>query len=288
MKCYIVANCGSSFGGGYSGNPSTGSQIKINPSSVPTEKGFGIEALFFKDSPDFAFVQGLGRVGAAISPSNSEETFFGPPGFESMSDLFYRKEEKEKYPNQKITLATAFNLFEKTGSVLGRYSLKLGLMGKYNKLTNNVSPGGGLSGVLGPLYFGYSIYDDEVKLEQSYDGNDPTKPIKYQVRTYNLGLFLNSLILDYSNLRMQEPHESSVSLFTASLMVSRFIITASKRIEDSPRPFYNYDTQQLEFKQLKEDYFGGVQYSASNHFMFGVLYNYYLLREVSGSLTVFF
>ncbi len=288
LKCYIVEECGSSFAGGYSGNPSAGSQVKINPSAVPTEKGFGIEALVFKDTPDFALVKGLGRVGAAISPSNSEETFFGPPGFETDSNLLKRKENQEKYPNQKITLATAFSLFEKNGSGLGRYSLKLGVMGKYNKLTNHVSPGGGLSGVLGPFYFGYSIYDDETKLDQNYGGSDSSPPIKYQVHTYNVGLFLSSLILDYSNLRVQEPYESSVSLFTASLMVRRFIITASKRIEDSPRPYYNFDTQQLEYKQIKDDYFGGIQYSASNNIMLGVLYNYYLLHELSGSFTLFF
>lgn len=288
IKCYIVENCGSTFGGGYSGNPSKGSQVKINPSAVPTEKGLGLEALIFKDAPDFAIVKGFGRVGAAISPSNSEETFFGPPGFETDSDLFLRKKNQEKFPNQKITLATAFSLFEKNGSGLGHYSLRLGLMGKYNKETTNVSPGGGLSGVWGPLYFGYSIYDDETLLKQSYNGNDPSKPLKYQVHTYNVGLFLNSLILDYSNLRLQEPFESSVNLFTATLMFKNFIITASKRSEDSARASYNFETEQLETKQIKEDYFGGVQYSVTNNIMLGVLYNYYLLHEASGSVTVFF
>lgn len=288
IKCYITDDCGTGVGGSYSSNPSSNSQIQINPSSVPTEKGFGLEGIFFKGTPDLGIVRGNGRVGAAISPANSEETFFGPPGFENSSDLLYRKMNSEKYPNQKVTLASAFILTEKNGSGFGRYGLKFGLLAKYNKYTENIKPGGGLSGVLGPFTFGYSIYGDETRLN---DDLPTEQTLDYQVQTYSAGLFLSSLILDYSHLQLGHSSNSitsDVSIFTASLLWKKFIFTASKRIENSPRQTYNYDTRQLESAVSKEDYFGGVQYSVLNKVMVGALYNYYLLREFSVTTTLFF
>ncbi|MBO9666529.1 MAG: hypothetical protein J7501_06905 [Bdellovibrio sp.] len=290
VTCYISADCGSGGGmssnSGYSGNPSTGDSIKINPAVVPTQQGIGLESLIFKGTPDFALVKGWGRVGSAISPSNSEETFFGPLGVEDKDQLLERKLNQEKYPNQKFTFATAVNLFNSKGSG-ARASFSLGLLARYNKVTNHISPGGGVSGILGPIYFGYSIYDDETQLETSTE-YPVNKPIRYQVQTYNVGLYLSSLLLDYSHLSQKEPHESNVNIFTASVMLKKFILTGSKRIEESTRPAFNFDTSSLEEKPTKEDYFGGVQYIAGKHFLVGAMYNYYLLHEVSGVVTFFF
>lgn len=285
--CYISSDC--EGGGNYTAAPSTSGPIKVNPAEVPTEKGLGVQAIFYRDTPDFALVTGTGRVGAAISPSNNDDTFFGPPGFETTSDFYKRKLDGDKYPNQKVTLATAFTLTEKNGSGFGRYALRLGIMGKYNKDTYDVTPGGGLSGVLGPLNFGYSIYTDETYLEHGLSGTGNADTIHYQVNTYNVGLFLSSVILDYSHMHVQNSdNPSDVSLFTAALLWKKFIFTASKRIEDSNKAYFNFDTKTLETKQIKEDYFGGIQYSFSKHFMLGVLYNYYLLHEFSLTGTVFF
>src|SRR5437868_8058952 len=137
MECFLRGDCHRARA---TSNPSAGSQIKINPSAVPTEAGFGIEGILFKDQVDLALVRGLGRVGAAISPANSEETFFGPPGFETPQDYLQRNIQGTKYPSQRYTLAAAASLASREGSDLNSYSLKLGLMGKYNKYTTNVSP----------------------------------------------------------------------------------------------------------------------------------------------------
>jgi hypothetical protein len=287
MECFLKGNCHSARSS--ASNPSVGSQVKINPSAVPTEAGFGIEGILFKDQVDVALVRGLGRVGAAISPANSEETFFGPPGFEDPQDYLERNIEATKFPSQKYTLATAFSLAQKDGSDLNSYSFKLGLMGKYNKYTKNVSPGGGLSGVLGPVTFGVSYYKDEEQMEVDLDETLRPPPLEYNVQTYNIGLFLHSVILDYSYLRLTLDQDiSEVNLYTGSLLVSRFIFTVSKRIERSGRPSYNRDTKSLEFKETKDRYFGGAQYSINKHFLVGVLYNYYLLDELAVMGTVFF
>lgn len=285
--CYLINECSH-----YRRDPSSpapgSTQVKINPSAVPTEKGFGVETVYFSGGGDFSLVRGTGRMGASISPTNSEETFFGAPGFERADELVERKIEKEKYPSQKVTLATAFDVAEKKGSGLRRYSLKVGVMGKYNKLTSDVTPGGGINATLGPFAVGYSAYSDGTQIEY-----DPSfkETIKYQVQTYNVGLYLNSLILNYSNLRLENEERTylaTVQVYTASLSLGKFILTAAKRSEDSPAPYYNYDTETLETQKIKEDYFGGAQYSLTKNFMLGFLYNYYLLREYSATATLFF
>lgn len=272
-----------------SSGPSRATQLKINPSAVPTEKGLGIEGILFKEEVDLALVRGNGKMGASISPSNSENTFFGSPAPESDSYLLERKIYQNKYPNQKITLALAVNIFKPAGSGIKKRTLKAGFMGKYNSLTKHITAGIGTSGILGPLDFGFSIYDDE---SQVNDGAGfSIQEIKYRVQTYNLGLHLSSLFLGYSHLYLATPdfsYTNHVSLFTVNMQINRFILTGSKRIEQSPTPFYNHETRLLETKELKEDYFIGVQYLASNNFTIGLMHNYYLLRELSVITTIFF
>lgn len=288
FECYIKNDCRRSWGGS-SSNPSAGGQVRINPAAVPTEKGFGIEGIYFKEEIDLALARGQGRVGAAISPSNSEETFFGPPGFEDADDYLERHIEAKKYPSQKVTLAAAAKLVDKKGGGLKQFNLSIGAMGKYNKLTTNVSPGAGLSGNLGPLSFGGSYYLDETQLNGELPENLRPDPILYNVQTYNVGFFLSSLILDYSHMKLQQEElVSEVTVVTASLLLNGFIFTAAKRSEKSQRPKYDPITKELEYVLVKEDIFGGLQYSFTRNFMLGILYNYYLLHEASLSATVFF
>lgn len=291
LECYTFAGCGKGGGRANSGNPSNGSQLRLNPSAVPTEKGFGIEGILFRTNVDVSLVRGLGRVGAAISPANSEETFFGPPGLEIPEELLERKQKEEKYTSQKITLAGAFDLIKRKNSGIKSYGLKWGLMGKYNQKTKNVSPGGGLQGLLGPFNFGASVYNDETQFDLSPYGLSMEHVEKYQVQTSNIGLSLSSLLIDYSQLRLEtlENHDiSNVRLLTASLFWKKLLFTVSKRTEDSERPAYNFETKSLEEKRIKEEYFGGIQVYATKHFVFGALYNYYLFREYSATLTFFF
>lgn len=291
IECYMSDSC-SNKSRRSSSNPSTGAQVKINPSAVPTDEGFGIEGLFFKDQIDFALIRGTGRMGAAISPSNSEETFFGPPGFENWQDLHERKYQSEKYPNQKYTLAAAFNAVDNKKTGLKAFNLKLGAMAKYNKLTKGFRSGGGINGILGPFTFGASAYNDQTQLNDYYAGEDLKTRINYQVQTYNVGLFLSSVILDYSHLKLilpeDEDNPSEITLMTVSFLIDKIILIGAKRTEDSERPAYNYDTKQLEYKKIKEDYFGGLQFRANKTLMLGTFYNYYLLREFSFSATLFF
>jgi hypothetical protein len=294
MGCYDgIDNCDGSGGGGgssrSSSSSSTGGKVKINPAAVPTDSGFGIETITFKTSTDLGLVRGNGRIGAAISPTNSEETFFGPPGFSEFTDWIERKTDKEKFPSQKTTLATAVNIIQKKGTSLGSYNLKLGLMARYNKLTHSLTPGVGLNGAFGPISFGGSVYDDQTQIDDYDINGDPIAQVyKYQVRTHSIGLFLSALMLDYSHLELNTEPLAFVDLYTASLFYKKFIFTASRRIENSSMPYFNFETQAIETKQIKEEVFGGVQYNFTKNILIGGLYNYYMLHEYSLTATLFF
>ena len=115
--------------------------------------------------------------------------------------------------------------------------------------------------------------------------------IAFDVATYNFGVSLGSLLVDYSVLRMEETESkttSTVRLITGSLMVKKVILTVSKRTEDSDRDAYNFETKLLTPKKIKEDFFGGIQINATKHLMLGILYNYYQFHEYSLTATLFF
>lgn len=262
--------------------------MNINPSAVPLEKGMGGEIIYYKSSFDFSLVKGLGRVGAAISPSNSEETFFGPPGLELPEDLETRKREANKYPSQKLTLATAFNIFNNKKKGIKRLEVNLGVMGKYNQKSSGTTGGGGLSGVAGPFTFGYSVYSDQTVIDYARYGLDRKETTQYLVETYSAGVFLSMLVLDYSVLRIVTTEIATVSMATASLLTRLGIFTGSLRTEDSVRPVYNYETQTLESQRVKKDIFFGAQFNITKSIMLGGFYNYYLLREISLGTTIFF
>ena len=268
-----------------SANPSSNSRISINPSAVPTERGIGIEAIGYKNLYDVGLVRGLGRVGAAITPSNSEDTFFGAPAYEATEELHLRKLERDKYRGRKVTLATAFNLFEHKKSALRRFSLNLGVLGKYNQTTYATTGGAGVNGILGPFTFGYSAYRDETLLTPI--GLDPYK-VQSIVENYSVGIYLNMLVIDYSTLRMQNTAVDHVDLITGSLLFDRWSISISERREYSRRANFNFQTGDLFFQEKKVEQFYGGNFRVTGNFMVGLMYNYYLLREVSGSVTLMF
>lgn len=283
--CGLSSGATSSAGGA----PTRGSKIRINPSAVPLEKGLGLEFIYFDQSLDFALVQGLGRVGAAISPSNSEETFFGPPAIEITDAFLERKVGKHKLPAQKYTLATAVGLITNKRSGLKRAELNLGIMGKYNTITKSVLPGGGLSGVLGPFTFGYSAYKDQTLLDYAPYALDLKQTVDAHVETYSIGAFFNSIAIDYSSLKeVITDQPAIITVVTGTLLLKRSLLTVSFRTEKSDRPAFDFETQELKVQENKQETFFGAQFIMGNNLMLGAFYNYYLMREVSFGATVFF
>lgn len=269
------------------GAPTRGEKIKINPAAVPTEKHTGIEMIIF-DGADFALVKGFGRVGAGISMSNSEDTFFGTPSIELPEDKLQRHQKKKKYEGQKYTLAGAFQVYSNKKSGMKQFDTNLGLMGKYNKATKHTLGGVGLSGKAGFFTFGYSLYKDETQLDYARYGLDVKATTPFYVETANIGMFLRSLALDYAISRMVTNDTWTTKTMTASLLLKRTILTLASRTETSTRPAYNTTLQALERKTEKKDIFAGVQFNIGKYFLGGVFYNYYTLREIALGVTVFF
>ena len=268
-------------------NPTSSSSVRINPSAVPTEKGFGIEVISFGSNYDFGIVKGLGRVGAAISPSNSEETYFGPPGLELPEDTAYRKKNQLKYPSQKYNLASAFNIVDNNKSGMSKATANLGLMAKYNKLTGATTTGYGLSGIIGALTYGFLTYKDQTLIEsQVYNTTYPPAE-KFLVYTYSLGLYFTQFIFDLSSMVMVGSTTSKVDLATLSILHKRMIYTFSRRAENSDKYEYDYVTNTITSKKWKTEYFFGVQYRMSANIMVGALYNYYMLKDISLCATLF-
>lgn len=289
-KCWNFHGGGGGGGTSAPAYPSNNSRVNINPSAVPMDKGLGVEALAYKGDFDFSLVKGTGRVGAAISPSNSEESFFGPPGFELDADYLLRRLKKDKYSSQKVTLATAANLYDNRKSGLSKFQVNLGVMGKYNKFTNTAWPGGGVTGVAGPFTFGYAASKDEYLVDYKSYGWDNTYRLQYSTETTSVGVYLSSLVLDYSILKIYVPNTRTytVTLLTSSLMLQRWIFTLAGRTEDSDRLVFDEASQTLKMQTIKKEMFGGVQFAGTKNLMVGAFYNYYRLKEISLGLTLFF
>ncbi|MGZ3722568.1 MAG: hypothetical protein ACXVA9_06540, partial [Bdellovibrionales bacterium] len=276
-KCWLQTG-GSSSSPAY---PSKNSSIRINPSAVPTDDSYGGEVLYYGNQWDFGIVKGTGRIGAAISASNGEETFFGSRALESDTDYLTRMQAKQPYPSQKISVAGAVTVLTNKRDGLNRLQLNLGVSGKYNRLTNHTWPGAGLSAIAGPFTLGYALAQDETQTDKILETN-----VKYKSTTMSAGIFLDSFALDYSVLDVNVDGETParITLLTGSLFLQKWILTLAGRTEDSSRKKYDFQTQSLITEQVKHETFGGVQFALNKVLMLGIFHNYYLLRETSFGL----
>ena len=267
--------------------PTTSSAVSINPATVPTDDQWGLGTIIYKGAPDFVIVKGTGRVGAAVSLTSGEDTFFGAPSFETDQQYFNREINRDKYRSDKFSLGAAGTLFENGHDDLTHLRVTLGAMARYNRLTHSILPGGGLSAIVGPFNLGFATSLDETLISQ---GSSAGLLIHDQPTTYSAGIFLTSLALDYSMLIVHERGSAPavVQLYTASLLLRRWILTAAYRIENSDRPLFLRSSESFITQKLKPAVFAGVQYAPLSHLQVGIFYNYYLLNEISVAATIFF
>lgn len=265
--------------------PNSSSGFQINPSAIPLENKFGFDVIKFNNEYDYGIVRGTGRVGAALSPSNGEETFFGPPAFETDSEYLERKINREKFNSNKLVLATAVGILRNKKRGLNRAELNIGIIGKYNKISKEAHGGVGMMAILGPLQIGYTQGNDSYLISE-----DLNQKLNYDLYSYSAGINLKSLALDYSQLRVSGENISpiTVKLMTASILLKRWIITFSHRGETSTRPQYNFETQSLQESNIKEAIFWGVQFAVFKSLLIGCYSNYYLHQEFTAGLTYFF
>ena len=274
--------------------PSTSAGFRLNPSAVPVTKQYGGELIYFNQQFDPSLVHGDGRIGESVSLQNGEESFFGAPSFESSPEYLQRKESLREYRSQKISVAGAISLYDNKKDDLRHLQLNLGVQVQYNHVLNAFLPGTGITGIVGPFSFGVSYALDEELINNQTYGLGADQVVHSTAVTYSLGLYLSLLALDYSLLQVRPQDElaaelgpTDVSLFTASLLLNKWTLTASYRTELSNRLAYDFTSKSLFVEHSKQEIFGGVQFAPISQVILGCYYNYYLLREISVGTTIF-
>lgn len=276
--------------------PSTTTAAQFNPANVSHDRGFGVETMYQPgNAPTFSFVSGTGKVGAALVSSKVENSFFGNRVVELDDDYFERREDDKQYESEKQTLALGGGLYKNR-----RFSLDLGLLLKYNSDIKRVNPGAGFAVRWGFVNFGAAQYQDDVKLKFR-DLVNPNTGVPYQieweddeyeerftVRNYFAGIKIKNLFLDAGVINTRYKFyedETVIRLYSAACIWKNFLFNVALRQEESAR--WAYRDEMLVDERQKNETYGGVQYSFNQHFIVGLHYNYYLLREYAASLTLF-
>lgn len=276
--------------------PSSATAAQFNPANVSHDRGVGVEAMYQPGQrPSFSFVTGTGKTGAALVSSKIENGFFGNRVIELEDDYFDRREDEDQFASEKQSLALGGALWKNSS-----FSFDVGALFKYNPAIKRVNPGGGLSLRWGFVNFGASYYQDDVKLKFR-DLVDPRTGLPYEftfgddeyeerfnVQSYFAGVKLANLFLDAGVIESRHKFyqdDTVIRLYSAALIWGNMLFNLAHRQEDSPG--WRYTEEGLVDERKKHETYGGVQYSFGQHIIMGVHYNYYLLREVAGSLTLF-
>lgn len=252
----------------------------------------GLEVLNYSGEQDFAIVTGTGRIGAAISPSSYEDSFFGNMSYESSSNYLQRKLDGKKYKSNKMSFGSSFKLFDNKKKKMKTLRANLGVIAKYNKDSKIFNYGAGASLEISLLSLGYTRYKDDYFIKADPLTLTPDQSQRYVVDTFTFGIKLPHLVADYTYLVNKfdfygSEFKDKITLITATLFYKKFMFTYGHRKEESFRPRVNFDTKSLEYIEDKYDVFLGVQYSLNRHFILGAYYNYYLNYGYTIGLTGF-
>jgi hypothetical protein len=93
---------------------------------------------------------------------------------------------------------------------------------------------------------------------------------------------------------LQTKYKFEQSIPSKTLIVSgaytwnRLLLNLAYRNEESAAPQFNYSNNSFEWKKNKRNYYGGIQYAINRFIILGTQYNYFLMKDVSFSATVFF
>lgn len=248
-------------------HPTQSGGFNFNPSSIPTDKGIGVEVLNYNGDQDYALVTGTGRIGAAISPSNYEDSFFGNMSFEADDAYLGRKRAGKKYTSEKYSFATAVNLYDNKKKRAKTFRANAGLIAKYNNETSKFNWGAGLALEISLFSIGISRYkDDYLIIEdatvdnlfiQNYQNFE-----RYEVETFTFGIKLPHVVADYTYLLNKFDYfgiqkKDTITLVTMTVFWRSWMFTLGTRKEVSFRPFYNFKTELLETKDEKHESFFG-------------------------------
>jgi hypothetical protein len=277
--------------------PSPATAANLNPANTSVDRGFGGEVLLQANNPvSFNLVGGSGRFGGALISPTLENSFFGVRVPELSEEFLDRNKEKHRFDTKKINLAFGGKIIRQKN-----YGLDFGLLLKRHSEIKKIRTGFGLSGRMWILNAGASFYKDDFWLDLAHTKNAATGlpysslygkksyDESFQVKTFSLGIKIKNLSLDYGKIITDKykfnDERNEISLYTASLAWRNFIFNYGMRTEDSPTPKFKDDM--LINARIKKASYGGIQYSWWRPLVVGVHYNYFLLNEVSATMTFF-
>jgi hypothetical protein len=288
--------------------PNSSSAAINNPSSLSMEKGFGIESIFYNGNSKVGLITGSGRIGAAISQSPTQESFFSNMAFETSNVYRQRRVENMLHkPEDSYSFSLAANIFGKKKRKGLQFDL--GLIAKRNgQADQNFLGAGGTLSYNKVISFGYAQYKDifyEDLRNQTinlYDtnGNDlgettyPDNPlyltdINLLVETFIWSLKYGNFAFDHLTIKTTYEDDiidpTYIKIFNTSVFYKKWIFTYGMREEESYREAYSDEVFKSE--KFKHDGFLGIQYAIGKSALIGFFSNYYLLNEVSLGLVIF-
>ena len=277
--------------------PSSATSASLNPATVSYDRGFGLE---FIHQPGNALVYNLatgsGKVGGVLISSNMENAFFGNRVPEMDDERLKRQVARDQYRPEKLSLAMGAKLISKN-----KFGLDAGVIVKRHHEIKKINTGGGLSARLGPISLGASYYQDDFQLDFQ-NQIDRTTGIPYQhlygvtkyqeqfhVLTYSIGGRYKKFAYDTgvveTRFKFWNDEVSRVNLHSFAYVHNNFLFNLALRTETNPG--LKYKEKMLLRQENKTETFGGVQYSLGKHYIFGINYNYFLLREISFAVAIF-
>lgn len=277
--------------------PSSVAASQFNPANVSHDRGVGVEVFYQKNNHLSAgFVTGTGQAGAALISAKNDNSFFGNKIVELDDDYLQRRLGKKQYSSNKYSLALGYGLISNTDM-----GIDLGLITKYNEDIKVVNFGGGLAIRLGPFSFGASMYKDDVFLNFGNKIDFRTHEfyvseynrLQYQenfdVQTFSVGVKRKNLFLDWGRIKTFYKfynNKINIDIYSMSYIWKKLLFNVAVRNESNPA--LKFKEGKLVDQKYETSYYGGIQFSLNNYFIVGAHYNYFLLNEYSGSLSVFF
>jgi hypothetical protein len=277
--------------------PSPASAANLNPANVSFDRGFGVEAVYQANNPvRLNLASGNGKLGGALISQSLENSFFGNRVIELDDVILERVQDKQQYETQKLNLALGGKLIRKK-----HFSLDMGLLLKRHSELKKINPGVGISTRIGPIHLGSSVYQDDLLLVSSghidpstgfayslFAGKE-TYSEKFTVQTFSLGTRIRNLSLDAGVITTKYelyPEASVIRLYSGSLALGQYLFNFALRNEVTQA--LKVINGKLIAQSSQSNTFGGIQRSFGKHLIFGVNYNFYLLKELSLNGTFFF
>lgn len=278
--------------------PSPATAANLNPANISIDRGLGGEFLFQASNPvSFNLMGGTGKFGGALISPTLENSFFGVRVPELDESFLERNVDQKRFDSKKLNLALAGKIFRGKD-----HGLDFGVLLKRHSEVKKIRTGFGLSGRYKFLNAGASMYKDDfwVDYEHTKDAStglpysvttgEKSYQESFQVRTFSVGMKLGNLSLDAGKI-ITDKYEYTdkrvdITIYSASLAWENFLFNYGMRTEDSPA-IPKYKDKALHTARIKKATYAGVQYSWWKPVVVGVHYNYFLLSELSATLTIF-